>query len=108
MTLADDGILGLSLPDKNNPKSSIFGEAIKQSVFKRPMFTTYLQKCNNTLLCENNGLITFGDFDSKHCVSVHSWLPLIEGSNLWKLKIDGFQVGNKWIDYPVQVIPLPT
>lgn len=96
MTIADVGILGLSLSDESGNHSSLFVEAISQNVFKQPIFTTYLQN-------DRDGSIVFGDHDSVHCRPVYVWLNISKDSHLWKLNIDGYQVGSKWNKYPVKV-----
>lgn len=102
MTIADTGIMGLAFETSTN--SSVFSQAITQKVFKQPIFTTFLQKCGlKEPLCENGGAITFGSFDSTHCKPVHTWLPVLNGSNEWQLKIETFQVNGVKVDYPVTV-----
>lgn len=104
MTLADTGIFGLALPAENSPYSPVFGEAVKQKLFKYSIFTIYLHKCApGEIECEG-GSITFGDFDDVHCKPVHAWIPIVSGLDVWQVKIDGFKIGNgDKVDYPVQV-----
>lgn len=105
MTIADSGILGLSFVDEKSASNSVFLQAVKQQVFKQPIFTTFLQKCNlKEPMCKNGGFLTFGDFDTTHCKPVHKWLPLLNGSNAWQLKLDGFKIDeDQKVDYPVTV-----
>jgi hypothetical protein len=98
MTIADTGIMGLSLAN-----NSAFSQAIAQQVFKQPIFTIFLQKCSSKSELCDGGSMTFGDYDLTHCEPIHTWLPLLNGSKLWQLKIDGFEIDGVKIDYPVTV-----
>ncbi|KAI6191478.1 Cathepsin D [Aphelenchoides bicaudatus] len=106
MTISETGIFGLALADERSANNSIFWQTIKQKVFKQPMFTTFFKKCSlKEPLCENNGMVTFGDVDKKHCKPVHVWLPVIKESHLWQLKLDGFQIGDSAkTSYPVTAL----
>lgn len=41
----DQGIMGLTYIRKTDVGSSIIGEAIKQGLFDRPLFSIYLRRC---------------------------------------------------------------
>jgi hypothetical protein len=97
MTITDDGVFGLSLPNKDEAGTSIFAESFAQGLFKWPLFTTHLSKTNSSM-------ITFGDFDSMNCREVEKWIPILSESITWQFKIDGFQLNGNSFDHPVQAM----
>ncbi|CAD5234009.1 unnamed protein product [Bursaphelenchus xylophilus] len=91
MTFSDEGILGLAFPVRGAEDTSIFLQAMKEGILDKPIFTTYMKKCNGS--CDDGGLITFGDEDKKHCGEVRGYVDVKKNASHWKFKMDGFQIG---------------
>jgi len=87
----DHGIIGLSLPDYKNPKP-VFSQAVDQGLMDKPIFTTFLRKCNGE--CENGGSITLGGFDNVNCQSDVHWTPVATGTSMWRFYVTNLKVGN--------------
>jgi hypothetical protein len=80
MSFGDDGILGLSFKRADEIGTSIFQEAVKEGLMDKPIFTTFLSKCNSAH-CTNGGLITFGDLDTQNCGEVEAWSHVVPGDS---------------------------
>jgi hypothetical protein len=92
----DVGILGLSFKSVNEKGTSIFGEMVRQGLLDKPIFTTFLTKCNQKE-CPNGGLITFGAEDLKNCGPVETFVDVIPNSIHWAFKMDGLKFNGKKI-----------
>uniref|UniRef100_A0A1I7RJM7 Peptidase A1 domain-containing protein n=1 Tax=Bursaphelenchus xylophilus TaxID=6326 RepID=A0A1I7RJM7_BURXY len=90
MTFGDEGILGLSFPDPGEKGTNIFDEAVKEGLMDKPIFTVYLKKCGG--ICEDGGVITFGDYDKEHCCNVKGYVDIIPNEVHWKFKLDGARI----------------
>lgn len=96
MSFGDDGVLGLSFKRESEFGSSIFHEAVQEGLMDRPIFTTYLSKCQGTN-CADGGLITFGDIDRENCGEVEAWANVVPGSIHWTFYFDGLKVNGKHV-----------
>ncbi|KAI6240649.1 Peptidase A1 domain-containing protein [Aphelenchoides fujianensis] len=88
MTFSDEGILGLSFPQKGSP-TPVFQQAVQEGLMDAPIFTAWFRKCNGD--CANGGLISLGSQDLRHCVPVRRshWVPVERGAVHWTFTMDG-------------------
>ncbi|CAD5221011.1 unnamed protein product [Bursaphelenchus okinawaensis] len=99
MTFGDVSILGLPSTDSQG-ETSIFHEAVEEGLMDNPIFTTYLTKCAQQQ-CDNGGIITFGEEDTKNCGKVADWVSVVPRTTHWKVKMAGLKVGDQFVNVSV-------
>ncbi|KAI6240586.1 Peptidase A1 domain-containing protein [Aphelenchoides fujianensis] len=105
LTFSDEGILGLG--STVNPLefgSSIVHEAYRQGVLDAPLFSVWMQKCEEE--CEDGGVIQFGSEDRVHCQRVRprDWVPVDEGVAYWQFTLQGGRMGGSRVQLPAKAI----
>ncbi|CAD5230687.1 unnamed protein product [Bursaphelenchus okinawaensis] len=87
MHVDDDGVLGLAPEYSNQQGTSVFQTAVREGLFDKPIFTTYLRKCHNDQ-CDDGGMINLGDIDVDNCEPVEHWVNVKEGSVYWEVEMN--------------------
>ncbi|KAI6192139.1 Eukaryotic aspartyl protease [Aphelenchoides bicaudatus] len=91
----------LVIQQKGSPLP-VFQQAVKEGLMDRPIFTSYMRKCDGS--CENGGLITLGGLDKEHCRAIQGWVNVDPNAVHWRFQLQGIGVNGYQNDEIVDAI----